>query len=254
MCEVRWMRPVSVIEERALEAARAVAAAQGLSAEHAAVVYSGSNVLVRLNPAPVVARIMTGTVVLHEDPQRWLAREVSVLNFLAPTALAVRPSSLIAPGPYEHAGLWMTWWEWFEHQRQTELPTDAERLGGALRELHRALAGFGGELGNLGDLQLDIERLLGELRPTATLGSAAIDMLRAKLHSFTDEVFASSLPGQPLHGDASLSNLLRVRDGLVWNDLKMSARVPAVGRRWVSHQPQGPRRQSGVHPARPRCV
>ncbi len=39
-----------------------------LSAEQAAVVYSGSNVLVRLNPAPAVARVMTGTVALHEDP------------------------------------------------------------------------------------------------------------------------------------------------------------------------------------------
>jgi hypothetical protein len=221
------MRSLSVVEERALAAARAVAGAHGLSAEQAAVVYSGSNVLVRLNPAPVVARVMTGTVALHEDPQRWLTREVSVLNFLAPTALAVGPSSLIAPGPYKHAGLWMTCWEWVEHQRQTELPTDAEHLGGALRDLHRALAGFGSELGDLGDVQVDIERLLGQLRPTATLRSTAIDVLRAKLHALTDQVFASPLPGQPLHGDASLTNLLRVQDGFVWNDFEDVCRGPA---------------------------
>jgi Ser/Thr protein kinase RdoA (MazF antagonist) len=121
----------------------------------------------------------------------------------------------------------MTCWEWLEHQRQTELPTDAEHLGGVLRELHRALAGFGGELGDLGDVQVDIERLLDQLRPTTTLSSTAIDVLRAKLHAFTDEVFASPLPAQPLHGDASLSNLLRVQDELVWNDFEDVCRGPA---------------------------
>jgi Ser/Thr protein kinase RdoA (MazF antagonist) len=33
-------------------------------------------------------------------------------------------------------------------------------------------------------------------------------------------VFDSSLPAQALHGDASMSNLLRTDSGLVWNDLE----------------------------------
>jgi Ser/Thr protein kinase RdoA (MazF antagonist) len=33
-------------------------------------------------------------------------------------------------------------------------------------------------------------------------------------------VFESSLPAQPLHGDASISNLLRTDSGLLWNDLE----------------------------------
>jgi hypothetical protein len=87
-------------EARAVATACAVATDQGVRCEQAAVVHSGSNVLVHLRPAPVVARVMTGTAVLHDDPQRWLDREVSVLNFLAPSGMAVRPSSLIDPGPY----------------------------------------------------------------------------------------------------------------------------------------------------------
>ena len=86
-------------DQRALNAARAVATAHGLACEQALVVHSGSNVLVHLRPAPVIARVMTGTVVLHDNPRRWLEREVSVLEFLAPSGLAVRPSPLIAPGP-----------------------------------------------------------------------------------------------------------------------------------------------------------
>jgi len=114
------------LEQRAVAAARTVATDRGVACEQAAVVYSGSNVLVHLRPAAVVARVMTGTVVLHDHPRRWLEREVSVLRFLAPSGLAVAPSSLIAPGPYAHDGLWLTCWEWVSHQRQTELPIDAE--------------------------------------------------------------------------------------------------------------------------------
>jgi len=55
---------------------------------------------------------MTGTVVLHDDPKTWLEPEVSVLEFLAPSGIAVAPSPLIAPGPWEDDGLWMTFTEW----------------------------------------------------------------------------------------------------------------------------------------------
>jgi hypothetical protein len=80
----------TTIEERSLAAARAVAGEHGVSCEEAEVLSAGSNVLVHLRPSPVVARVMTGTVVLHDDPERWLSREVGVTEFLAPTGLAVR--------------------------------------------------------------------------------------------------------------------------------------------------------------------
>jgi hypothetical protein len=78
-------------EGEALAAACAVAVDHGLPCGDAEVVYAGSNVLVHLRPSPVVARVMTGTVVLHDDPRSWLSREVAVTTFLAPTRLAVPP-------------------------------------------------------------------------------------------------------------------------------------------------------------------
>jgi hypothetical protein len=214
------------LEQRALAAARAVATDRGVSCDRAAVVYSGSNVLVHLRPAPVVARVMTGTVVLHADPRRWLEREVSVLRFLASSGLAVAPSSLIAPGPYKQDELWMTCWEWVAHQRQTELAVDAENLGRALRDLHRELSGFAGDLGDLLDVQEDIERLHRQLRPIATLSADTRDSLRRRLYALGNTVFASPLPTQALHGDASLTNLLRTPDGLIWNDFEDVCRGP----------------------------
>jgi hypothetical protein len=214
------------LEQRAVAAARAVATGRGVSSDRAAVVHSGSNVLVHLRPAPVVARVMTGTVVLHDDPQRWLEREVSVLSFLTSSGLAVAPSSLIAPGPYKQDELWLTCWEWVEHQRQTELPVDAENLGHALRDLHHELSAFAGDLGDLRDVQEDIERLHRHLRPNVSLSVETLDSLRCRLRGFGDTVFAASLPTQALHGDASLTNLLRAPERLVWNDFEDVCRGP----------------------------
>jgi hypothetical protein len=215
-----------LIERRALEAACAIATDHGVPCEQAAVIHSRSNVLVHLRPSPVVARVMTGTVVLHDDPLRWLTREVSVLSFLAPSGLAVAPSPLIAPGPYQWDGLWMTFWECLGHQNRTELCGDAERLGRALRDLHDELSTFSGDLADLVDLQRDIERLHRQLRPTAGLTPQSIDSLRERLQALSDVVFRASLPVQALHGDASLSNLLCTPKGLVWNDFEDTFRGP----------------------------
>jgi hypothetical protein len=215
-----------LIERRALEAACAIATDHGVPCERAAVIYSRSNVLVHLRPSPVVARVMTGTVALHDDPLRWLTREVSVQSFLAPSGLAVAPSSLIAPGPYQWDGLWMTLWECVEHQNRTELCGDAERLGRALRDLHAELSAFSGDLADLVDVRHDIERLHRQLRPTAALTPQRIESLRERLHALGDTVFGASLPVQALHGDASLSNLLCTPEGLVWNDFEDTFRGP----------------------------
>jgi hypothetical protein len=213
-------------DERAVASASAVAAEHGLVFEQAAVVHSGSNVLVHLRPAPVVARVMTGTVVLHDNPERWLSREVSVLKFLAASGLAVRPSPLIDPGPYQRDGLWLTFCEWLGDHKRADLDRGADTLGRALRDLHDALSGFPGELGDLLDVQRDIERLHGELRTTEALSRRAIDSLRDRLLVLTDTVFAAPLPVQAVHGDVSLTNLLFTNDRLVWNDFEDVFRGP----------------------------
>jgi Phosphotransferase enzyme family len=224
LCEIAEVEPGP--EQRALAAARAVAAAQGLACEQAVVVHSGSNVHVHLSPAPVVARVMTGTVVLHDEPRAWLKREVSVLEFLAPSGLAVAPSPLIAPGPHEHDGLWMTFTEWIPDVKPGPAPADAARIGRALRALHDELATFDGELGNASDLRADVKRLHGLLEPTEHLDPAMIDSLRVRLDTAIDGAFTATLPVQALHGDASLGNLLHTPERVFWNDFEDTLRGP----------------------------
>jgi hypothetical protein len=245
---------VGAPEQRALAAASAVASAQGLELGAAVVIYSGSNVLVHLLPAPVVARVMTGTVALHDDPRRWLEREVSVLEFLMPSGLAVAPSRLIPPGPYYHDGLWMTFTEWVpEVEPELEIRSsvsidDARALGRMLRYLHDALRPYDRELGGSRELRDDIERLLGHLRPADAQQRAAISSLGERLNALGTVVFESSLPTQALHGDVSLRNLLRSGRRLVWNDFEDTFRGPV---HWDVASAVGSLR---IHGADTRCV
>jgi hypothetical protein len=163
---------------------------------------------------------MTGTAVLHDDPEQWLAREVAVGAFLAErTDLAVPPTDLLPPGPYEQDGLWMTMWKFVPHDEQAPPPEPGE-LGSSLRGLHAALADFPGALAPLSEIRDWLERLLAELHPSTVLTQRDIDWLRLELDALTPAVFESSLSAQALHGDASMSNLLRTDRGLVWNDLE----------------------------------
>jgi hypothetical protein len=197
-----------------------VAREHGVACDEAVRIAAGSNDLVHLKPAPVVARVMTGTAVLHDDVERWLAREVAVGAFLARrTGLVVPPTDMLPPGPHERDGLWMTMWTFVPHDAQAP-PLQARELGRSLRRLHAALAGFPGDLAPLSETRDWLERLLAELRPSPSLTRQDVDWLRVKLDALTPAVFESSLPVQALHGDVSMSNLLRTDSGLVWNDLE----------------------------------
>jgi len=205
--------------EASLAAAQAVARGHGVACDEAVLIAGGSNVLVHLKPAPVVARVMTATAVLHDDAEQWLAREVAVGAFLAErTDLVVAPTDILPPGPHEHDGLWMTLWRFVLHAEQA--PPEPWELGRSLQELHAALADFPGDLAPLSEIRDWLERLLAELRPSPPLTQRDIDRLRFDLDALTPSVFESSLPAQALHGDASMGNVLRTDSGLVWNDLE----------------------------------
>ena len=212
--------PDNAGEASSLAAAQAVAREHGVACDDAVRIAAGSNVLVHLKPSPVVARVMTGTAILHDDVEQWLTREVAVAAFLAERSdLAVAPSDLLAPGPHERDGLWMTMWRFVAHDAQAPPPQPRE-LGASLRALHAALADFPGDLAPLSEIRDWLERLLAQLRPSPSLTQQDIDWLRTKLDALTPAVFESPLPAQALHGDASIGNLLRTESGLVWNDLE----------------------------------
>jgi Phosphotransferase enzyme family len=197
----------------AVAAALAVASGEGLRVAEPRVVGSGSNRIVWLWPAPVVARVMTGTVVLHADPRAWLARELDLGAFLAGTAAPIVPPTSVAdPGPHVRAGLWMSLWE---HVEVVPADVPAADVGRSLSALHDAMAGYPGVLPPRSALLEEIDWLL-----TALAGQAGLAALVEERDRLAPLLHRGDAGGQPLHGDASLSNLLRTGTGLLWNDFE----------------------------------
>lgn len=200
------------VVSRAVEAATAIAAAHGLRVTDPVPVGTGSNVIVHLRPAPVVARVMTGTVVLHRDPRAWLTRELEVGRFLAGRAPVVAPTREADPGPYERDGLWLSLWE---HMVLRPGPLAASEVGQALRDLHDALAQYPGTLPPRSAVLQEIDWLLRALGDDGADLAAERDRLADFIRDQRD-----APDQQPLHGDASFSNLLVTADGPRWNDLE----------------------------------
>jgi Ser/Thr protein kinase RdoA (MazF antagonist) len=96
----------------------------------------------------------------------------------------------------------------------------ADELGASLHDLHAALSEFRGELGPLMEVCDWLDTLLAGLHPSPRLTAQNRDLLRSRLQQLAPTVFESALPAQAIHGDASMSNLLRTSNGLIWNDLE----------------------------------
>jgi hypothetical protein len=200
---------------RAVAAAVAVATEQGLPVADATPVGTGSNVIVHMRPSPVVARVMCGTVVLHPDPRAWLTREIDVGAFLAERITSVvAPTKEIDPGPYVSENRWMSFWE---HVEVRKTPLAAMAIGQALRALHDALAEYRGPLPPRSAVLHEIDWLLNALS-----GDDGVSELAAERDRLAEVILEHehAADRQPLHGDASLSNLLATSSGPRWNDLE----------------------------------
>ncbi|MFD1720768.1 phosphotransferase family protein [Amnibacterium endophyticum] len=182
----------------------------GLRVEQPVVLRDRSNLLVRLDPAPVVARVAGQTTVVRHGPA-WLAREIEVARFLGEAgAPVVPPSPLLPAGPHEYLGLVISFWTAVQEVGEV----DPVAAGAALRRCHELLAGFEGDLPRWGALR-EVERILDRLARTE-----ALDASRARkvLHLLRDRITAAALPEQAVHGDAHLGNVLQTADGPRWND------------------------------------
>jgi hypothetical protein len=208
--------------EAAQAAALTVARAHGVAADEAALLHDGVNVVVHLQPAPVVARVATLTPLLRPAVHRPFSREIALAGALAAAGAAVVPSSdLLPPGPHQHDGLTLSFWRFVEVLPDTPTPAQA---GAALGELQAALAEVdpgwdGGPLDTpLDDLAVFAERGVALGADPAQLAAVAelTGRLRPLLHG--DVGF--------LHGDTHPGNLLATPGGWRWTDLEDTSRGP----------------------------
>jgi thiamine kinase-like enzyme len=202
-----------------------VARAHGLAPREPSVLGDGSNVLVHLAPAPVVARIATTTALIRPNEREWLARELEVAHFLASRrAPVVPPSDELPPGPHERDGLFLTFWRFVDHDASRA--PEVTEVASTLADLHGALREYPGELPLLDPALDEVDRGLDYLETHGALGAEDLALVRAAHARVRHALEQDSRPRQPLHGDAHVSNVLQTRDGLLWGDFEDTCSGP----------------------------
>lgn len=206
----------------AVTAAIAVASGYGVRCADPVVLHDGSNVLVHLRPAPVVARVANLVAAIRPGVAAWFARDIALASYLAEQGAPVVPPCTEPPaGPHHHDGLVLAFCSYVPHD-PAYTPAAAE-VGRMLGELHEALRDYPGELPEDGPIG-DVGRVLDLLEREGMLAGAELAGLRAEAARLAEAVRA--LPRQALHGDAHPGNLLATPDGLVWNDFEDTWRGP----------------------------
>ncbi len=205
---------MGVADGGALNAAVAVAQANGLRVTHPVILRDQLNVFIHLRPAPVVARV-AGTISRVRPGTTWQQRELAIAAHLARAGMpVVAPSAEIDPGPYEHEGRVVSFWTYVP---VTGEPVDPVAAGEALRDCHEALKDFRGSLGVLSGVT-EAEALLARLAAEESMDPVMALKLLERIEELHRTLGELRSPIRPLHGDAHLNNVLNGPDGPLWND------------------------------------
>jgi hypothetical protein len=216
----------NVLTERAIRAVSHVARDHGLHPSgEPRVIHEGSNLLLHLHPAPVVARVATTTAMVREG-DAWLTREVAVAGHVASKgAPSVAPSAELPPGPHVFSGLTMTFWEYVH---EVPGPADPKRAGQALRDCHDALRSYEGDLPRMAVMR-EAERIIERFAADGTLSDDDAGLLREAAAANRNRLKQLDLPLQAVHGDSHLGNTINTADGPIWTDWEDTCLAP---RQW----------------------
>lgn len=202
-------------------AALSVARRFGLDAESARVLHDGSNVIVALDPLPLVARVAALTARVRTRPAEALGRDQALAGWLHSQGVpVVPPSDLLPPGPHEQTGYGITFWQPVEVSGTV---TDPDLTARALFDLHLKLAHYDGALTGSQPLISDALRGLALAHEAGLVSREDGSRLEAAGLGFEHEVPRGTFP---LHGDAHPGNLLATPGGAVWTDFEDTWRGP----------------------------
>jgi hypothetical protein len=200
----------------AARAAVSAAAGFGIKCTDPVILADGANVIVRLAPSPVVAKVAASTAALRPDAAAGLQRELDVALFLTGEGAPVMPPSAEAPATTHRAdGHVMSFWTYLPPASPS--PPDAATLGSMLRDLHAVLRPYPGAAPWLAPLG-DIEAFLG--RPQTGLSDVDAEALAEAFRRLSSQLDPVLDQGQVLHGDAGAGNLMATSAGWIWHDFE----------------------------------
>lgn len=197
--------------ELPIRAAVEVAAAHGVAADRCGILQNGNTLVLRLTES-LVGRVVTDL----EGPRQgggWFQREIAVARHLAERGAPVIPvHPLMPPGPYEHLGYTLNFWQYVT---PIEAETGPAETGRTLFQCHELLRSYGGQLPELA-IPVESLALLETLDRHGLFPPATIQLLRDRLEASLEAL--RGFPRQPLHGDAHPGNLMNTTQGLLWTD------------------------------------
>lgn len=200
-----------------------LAATHGVACVDPVVLKDGSNVIVHLRPAPVVARIAARTALVRPSVSAHLGRDLAVSAFLASRGVpVVTPSDELPAGPHTVDGFVLTFSTYVPHDPAAELTRpDVLKL---LPDLHAELRLYDGDLPTRGPLD-DVDNTLAYLESIGVSELEPFYTRRAELLASWDAHYNDV---QPLHGDSHYGNVLMTSRGPVWNDFEDTWRGPVA--------------------------
>jgi hypothetical protein len=205
--------------ELPMRAARETAMGHGVAVDRCEVLQDGSTLVLRLSDS-LVARVVQDL----EGPRQggeWFARENAVAQYLAREGAPVIPMhGEIPPGPHEHSGYTLNFWQYVTRVEEEPAP---EAIGRTLHVCHEVLRGFAELLPELAILKESVD-LLETLEERGLFPAETIGLLRERLVESIAGL--AGLPYQALHGDAHLGNLMNTTRGLLWTDWEDTFRGP----------------------------
>ena len=194
-----------------IRAAKETALAHSLALDRCEILQDGNTLVLRLSET-LVARVVTDLDGPRQGAE-WFEREIAVARFLAENGAPVIPIHPdIPPGPHEHLGHRMNFWQYVE---PISGEPDPAAVGETLHRCHSILTGFPGKLPELAILTESLA-LLESLEQKRLFPTTTTALLRDRLATSIEAL--RGLPFQPLHGDAHPGNLMFTRQGLLWAD------------------------------------
>ncbi len=201
-----------------------VAGRLGVACADPVVLADGANVVVHLSPSPVVAKVAASTPAVRANVSAWLQRELDLAAFLDRAGIPVMTPSGEVPATVRHGdGHTMSFWTYV--QPSGAAPPDETTIGKMLRDLHAALQSYLGAGPFLVPLD-DIPAFL--TRPQTLLSAGDVAILTETFSRLTEELGPVARPGQALHGDAGILNLMAANGGWIWHDFEDTCTGPVA--------------------------
>lgn len=191
-----------------IRAATETVIAHGITPDRCDILQNSSTLVLRLTET-LVARVVQDTSGPRQGTE-WFARENAIARHLTGNGAPVIPlHPELPPGPHEHLGYPMNFWQFVT---RIDAEPDPREIGRTLQQCHDVMSRFTEPLPHLAIITESLA-ILGEreLFPPETQ-----QMLRN--HLMQSIKVLNRFPQQPLHGDSHMGNLMNTTRGLLWTD------------------------------------